>query len=194
MADLGNPWIRWTSLPCVASLPYFIVRHRSSPPIDPARVCHAVPAVGLRSPVLFMYPHVRRTHFHDPGPRIRAHAAGQKAGAARSPIVGRQHLGLAVLFFFYFYPCGPPSHLRPRILGPPGLPPGARRPGSPTANDLLRASRSCSVELAQQPSRACVGRVRPQYLIGIPLLLEERIAFGSVLARGGGGLGFLLAW
>jgi len=26
MSNLGNPWIWWTSLPCVASLPYFIVR------------------------------------------------------------------------------------------------------------------------------------------------------------------------
>ena len=31
MADLGNPWIWWTSLPCVVSLPYFIIRHRSFP-------------------------------------------------------------------------------------------------------------------------------------------------------------------
>src|SRR5260370_4863834 len=29
--DLGNPWIWWTSIPCVLALPYFIVRHRSFP-------------------------------------------------------------------------------------------------------------------------------------------------------------------
>src|SRR5258706_6056345 len=31
MDNLGNRWIWWTSLPCVVSLPYFIVRHRSFP-------------------------------------------------------------------------------------------------------------------------------------------------------------------
>jgi dolichyl-phosphate-mannose--protein O-mannosyl transferase len=29
MINLGNPWIWWTSLPCVASMPYFVIRHRS---------------------------------------------------------------------------------------------------------------------------------------------------------------------
>src|SRR5439155_177922 len=29
MSTVGNPWIWWTSLPCVAAMPYFVIRHRS---------------------------------------------------------------------------------------------------------------------------------------------------------------------
>jgi dolichyl-phosphate-mannose-protein mannosyltransferase len=102
--DLGNPWIWWTSLPCVVSLPYFIIRHRSFPAtvILLGFVTQYLPWSHI-SRVLFMY-HMfgglifmilalafvlayLATHFRPPGRTLLA-----------------AHLGLAVAFFFYFYP------------------------------------------------------------------------------------------
>ena len=105
MENLGNPWIWWTSLPCVASLPYFIVRHRSFPA--------AVILLGfftqylpwsLISRVLFMY--------HMFGGLIfmilaLAFVLAHLAKTMKPPsgrLILAAHLGLAVFFFGYFYP------------------------------------------------------------------------------------------
>src|SRR5207253_1668220 len=31
MVNLGNPWIWWSSLPCLLALPYYVIRERSFP-------------------------------------------------------------------------------------------------------------------------------------------------------------------
>ena len=105
MANLGNPWIWWTSLPCVASLPYFIVRHRSFPAavILLGFITQYLPWSQI-SRVIFMY--------HMFGGLIfmvlaLAFVLAQIAERFRPPgnmvLVGG-YLGVAVLFFFYFYP------------------------------------------------------------------------------------------
>jgi dolichyl-phosphate-mannose-protein mannosyltransferase len=105
MANLGNPWIWWTSLPCVASLPYFIVRHRSFPAavILLGFITQYLPWSQI-SRVIFMY--------HMFGGLIfmvlaLAFVLAQVAERLRPPgrlaLVG-SFLGVAVLFFIYFYP------------------------------------------------------------------------------------------
>ena len=105
MADLGNPWIWWTSLPCVASLPYFIIRHRSFPAavILLGFITQYLPWSQI-SRVIFMY--------HMFGGLIfmvlaLAFVLTQIAERLRPPgniaLVG-SFLGAAVLFFLYFYP------------------------------------------------------------------------------------------
>ena len=105
MADLGNPWIWWTSLPCVASLPYFIIRHRSFPAtvILLGFISQYLPW-SLISRVIFMY--------HMFGGLIfmilaLAFVLAQLAERLRPPagrLVVANHLLVAVLFFVYFYP------------------------------------------------------------------------------------------
>jgi dolichyl-phosphate-mannose-protein mannosyltransferase len=102
--NLGNPWIWWTSLPCVLSLPYFIVRHRSFPA--------AVILLGfltqylpwsLISRVLFIYEMIAGLIF-----MILALAFVLGQISERWPVWGRRvavaHLGVTVTFFLYFYP------------------------------------------------------------------------------------------
>ena len=105
ISDLGNPWIWWTSLPCLVALLYFVIYRRSFPA--------AVILLGfiaqyfpwfLISRVLFMY--------HMFGGLIfmilaAAFVVAQVAQKVRPP--GRNwlvaaYLGVAVLFFGYFYP------------------------------------------------------------------------------------------
>jgi dolichyl-phosphate-mannose--protein O-mannosyl transferase len=105
MEDLGNPWIWWTSLPCVISLPYFIVRHRSFPAavILLGFITQYLPWSYI-SRVLFMY--------HMFGGLIfmvlaLAFVLAQIAERLKPPgglLLVANHLGIAVLFFFYFYP------------------------------------------------------------------------------------------
>ena len=102
--NLGNPWIWWTSLPCVISLPYFIVRHRSFPAtvILLGFVTQYLPWSHI-SRVLFMYHMFGGLIF-----MVLALAFVLAWIATHAPPIGRAvlvgHLGLAVAFFFYFYP------------------------------------------------------------------------------------------
>jgi dolichyl-phosphate-mannose--protein O-mannosyl transferase len=104
ISNLGNPWIWWTSLPCVLSLPYFIIRHRSFPA--------ALILVGfitlylpwsLISRVLFMYEMIGGLIF-----MVLALAFVLAQIAERAPVWGRRiaigHLAIVVAFFIYFYP------------------------------------------------------------------------------------------
>jgi C-terminal four TMM region of protein-O-mannosyltransferase/Dolichyl-phosphate-mannose-protein mannosyltransferase len=105
ISNLGNPWIWWTSLPCLVALPYYVIRHRS--------FAAAVILLGfisqyfpwfLISRVLFMY--------HIFGGLIfmtlaAAFVVAQLAQNLRPP--GRNwlvaaYLAMAALFFGYFYP------------------------------------------------------------------------------------------
>ena len=104
ISNLGNPWIWWTSLPCVLSLPYFIIRHRSFPAalILMGFITQYLPWAPITR-VLFIYEMIGPLIF-----MILALAFVLTHIAERWPEWGRgvavAHLGLAVTFFLYFYP------------------------------------------------------------------------------------------
>ena len=105
MANLGNPWIWWTSLPCVVSLPYFIVRYRSFPAtvILLGFLSQYLPWSQI-SRVLFMYHMFGGLIFMVLALAfVLAHIAEQLKRPGRIMFVG-SFLGIAVLFFCYFYP------------------------------------------------------------------------------------------
>ena len=102
--NLGNPWIWWTSLPCIVSMPYFIIRHRSFPAtvILLGFITQYLPWSHI-SRVLFMYHMFGGLIF-----MILSLAFVLAYIATHFPPWGRRllvaHLGLTVAFFFYFYP------------------------------------------------------------------------------------------
>ncbi|HEY2597811.1 MAG TPA: phospholipid carrier-dependent glycosyltransferase [Candidatus Dormibacteraeota bacterium] len=104
MADLGNPWIWWTSLPCLVSLPYFIIRYKSFPAalILLGFITQYLPWSQI-SRVIFMYHMFGGLIF-----MILALAFVLAQIAERVPRVGKRlvvaHLAIAVASFFYFYP------------------------------------------------------------------------------------------
>jgi dolichyl-phosphate-mannose--protein O-mannosyl transferase len=104
MANLGNPWIWWTSLPCVLSLPYFIIRHKSfaATVILIGFITQYLPWSQI-SRVIFMYHMFGGLIF-----MVLALAFVLAQIAERLPHAGRRilvaHLAVAVAFFFYFYP------------------------------------------------------------------------------------------
>jgi len=102
--DLGNPWIWWTSLPCVLSLPYFIIRHRSFPAtvILIGFITQYLPWSHI-SRVLFMYHMFGGLIFMILALAfVLAHIATNFRPPGRTLLAA--HLGIAVAFFFYFYP------------------------------------------------------------------------------------------
>jgi dolichyl-phosphate-mannose--protein O-mannosyl transferase len=104
ISNLGNPWIWWTSLPCVLSLPYFIIRHRSFPAavILVGFITQYVPWAPVTR-VLFIYEMIGGLIF-----MVLALAFVLAQIADRWPVWGRRlaiaHLALVVTFFVYFYP------------------------------------------------------------------------------------------
>jgi dolichyl-phosphate-mannose--protein O-mannosyl transferase len=105
MENLGNPWIWWTSLPAVISLPYFIVRHRSFPAalILVGFITQYLPWWTITR-VLFMYHMFGGLIF-----MVLALAFVLTHFAEKLRFPGREglvaiHLATAVLFFGYFYP------------------------------------------------------------------------------------------
>jgi dolichyl-phosphate-mannose-protein mannosyltransferase len=105
MADLGNPWIWWTSLPCVLALPYFIVRHRSFPAtvILLGFVTQYLPWSHI-SRVLFMYHMFGGLIFMILALAFVLTHVAQKLKPPRRRALIAAHLGLTVLCFGYFYP------------------------------------------------------------------------------------------
>ncbi|HKV86787.1 MAG TPA: phospholipid carrier-dependent glycosyltransferase [Candidatus Dormibacteraeota bacterium] len=105
MENLGNPWIWWTSLPCLLSLPYFIVRHRSFPAtvILLGFITQYLPWAPI-SRVLFMYHMFGGLIFMILALAfVLAHLAQTMKPPAGKWIIAA-HLGIAVLAFGYFYP------------------------------------------------------------------------------------------
>ena len=102
--NLGNPWIWWTSIPCVISLPYFIVKHRSFPAalILVGFLTQYLPWAPITR-VLFIYEMIGGLIF-----MVLAVAFVLTWIATHSPPWGGRvaiaHLVMAVLFFMYFYP------------------------------------------------------------------------------------------
>jgi hypothetical protein len=105
MSNLGNPWIWWTSLPCVLSLPYFVIKDRSFPA--------AVILLGFISQYLPWFPITRVLFmYHMFGGLIFMVLAlayvlvylAEKLPRPRPQLVVAAHLAVAVFFFGYFYP------------------------------------------------------------------------------------------
>jgi len=105
MADLGNPWIWWTSLPCVISLPYFIVRHRSFPAtlILLGFITQYLPWSHI-SRVLFMYHMFGGLIFMVLALAFVLVKLSEQLQTSGRRLLVFNHLALAVVFFFYFYP------------------------------------------------------------------------------------------
>jgi 4-amino-4-deoxy-L-arabinose transferase-like glycosyltransferase len=104
MSDLGNPWIWWTSLPCVLSLPYFIVRHKSfaATVILIGFITQYLPWAPITR-VLFMYHMFGGLIFMILALAfVLAWIAESVSRAGRRLLVA--HLAIAVTFFLYFYP------------------------------------------------------------------------------------------
>jgi len=105
MINLGNPWIWWTSLPCIAAMPYFIVRHRSflAAVILLGFITQYAPWFPI-SRVLFMYHMFGGLIFMVLALAfVLAHLAEKFRPPGREMLVAA-HLATAVLFFGYFYP------------------------------------------------------------------------------------------
>jgi dolichyl-phosphate-mannose-protein mannosyltransferase len=105
MADLGNPWIWWTSLPCVLSLPYFIVRYKSFPAtvILLGFFTQYLPWSQI-SRVIFMYHMFGGLIFMILALAfVVTHVAERLRPPGRELLVAG-FLGVTVLFFGYFYP------------------------------------------------------------------------------------------
>jgi dolichyl-phosphate-mannose-protein mannosyltransferase len=105
MSNLGNPWIWWTSLPCVLALPYFVVRHRSFPA--------AVILLGFITQyapwwpvtrVLFMYHMFGGLIFMVLALAFVLVYLSEKVRAPNREMIVAGHLAVALLFFGYFYP------------------------------------------------------------------------------------------
>ena len=105
MENLGNPWIWWTSLPCVASLPYFVIKKRSFPA--------AVILVGFLSQYLPWFPITRVLFmYHMFGGLIFMVLAlayvlvylAETLPRPRRQLLVASHLAVTVFFFGYFYP------------------------------------------------------------------------------------------
>jgi dolichyl-phosphate-mannose--protein O-mannosyl transferase len=140
MADLGNPWIWWTSLPCVVSLPYFIVRHRSFPAtvILLGFITQYLPWSQI-SRVLFMYHMFGGLIFMILALAFVLTHLAQKLEPRGRRLLVANHLGVAVLFFFYFYPVwtGLPISGPAYFLGTDTPPWGPKTWFANCRNDLL---------------------------------------------------------
>jgi len=105
ISNMGNPWIWWTSLPCVAALPYFIIRHRS--------FVAAVILVGFVSQyapwfpitrVLFLYHMFGGLIFMVLALAFVLAQIAQMLPAWGAAATVAAHLAIAIVFFGYFYP------------------------------------------------------------------------------------------
>ncbi len=105
ISNLGNPWIWWTSLPCLLSLPYFIVRHRNFPAllILLGFITQYLPWWPITR-VLFMYHMFGGLIFMVLADAFVLTYLAQKLRPRNARLVVAAHLGIAVLFFGYFYP------------------------------------------------------------------------------------------
>jgi dolichyl-phosphate-mannose-protein mannosyltransferase len=114
MVDLGNPWIWWTSIPCVLLLPYFAIRHKSYAAafILLGFVTQYLPWAPITR-VLFLYHMFGGLIFMVLAlayvlARIATVVVEMELGSWRVRIPGSPvlyaWLAVAVLFFVYFYP------------------------------------------------------------------------------------------
>jgi dolichyl-phosphate-mannose-protein mannosyltransferase len=114
MVDLGNPWIWWSSIPCVVLLPYFAIRDKSYPAafIALGFITQYLPWAPITR-VLFMYHMFGGLIFMVLAlayvlARVAAGTAWVGLSKGTHPLSGKPilyaWLGVAILFFIYFYP------------------------------------------------------------------------------------------
>jgi dolichyl-phosphate-mannose--protein O-mannosyl transferase len=136
MANLGNPWIWWTSIPCLLALPYFIFRYRSFPAtliavgfitqyLPWARITRVLFLYHMFGGLIFMILALAFVLY-----QLARHDAELRIGSVYLGIRGRElvyvHLALVVLFFIYFYPLWTalPITDQAYLNNPPTFPPG----------------------------------------------------------------------
>jgi dolichyl-phosphate-mannose--protein O-mannosyl transferase len=127
MSNLGNPWIWWTSLPCVASLPYFIVRHKSFPAtvILLGFITQYLPW-SLISRVIFMYHMFGGLIFMILALAFVLIQVAERLPQPRRLLLVGGHLGMAVACFLFFYPVWTALPIsNAAFFGGPGAPPWA---------------------------------------------------------------------
>ena len=115
MIDLGNPWIWWTSLPCLLAMPYFVLKHRSGAAtlITIAFLAQYLPWSRI-SRVLFLYEMAAALPFmilalalvlaKVAETRVDLHYGSGHTLTLPLRGLAYAHLVVAVLFFVYFYP------------------------------------------------------------------------------------------
>ena len=105
MSDLGNPWIWWTALPCLVSLPYFIIRHRSFPAlvILLGFITQYLPWFPIAR-VLFMYHMFGGLVFMILAVAFVVTYLATKMRPPNRNLLVAGYLAMSVLFFGYFYP------------------------------------------------------------------------------------------
>ena len=105
MSNLGNPWIWWTSLPCIAALPYFVIRHRSflAAVILLGFVTQYAPWFPITR-VLFMYHMFGGLIFLVLALAFVLTYIAENVRPPSGEMIVAAHLSAAVLFFGYFYP------------------------------------------------------------------------------------------
>jgi hypothetical protein len=105
ISNMGNPWIWWTSLPAVAALPYYVIRHRS--------FAAAVILLGfvtqyapwfLISRVLFMYHMFGGLIFMVLALAFVLVQLAEKVPRPSRELLVAAHLAVAVAAFGYFSP------------------------------------------------------------------------------------------
>ena len=105
MINLGNPWIWWTSLPCLVSLPYFVIRRRNfvAAVILLGFVTQYAPWFPITR-VLFMYHMFGGLIFMVLAVAfVLTYFAEQLRRPGREYVVAA-YLAMTVVFFGYFYP------------------------------------------------------------------------------------------
>jgi len=105
MLDLGNPWIWLTSLPCVVSLPYFVIKHRSFPAalILLGFITQYAPWWPITR-VLFMYHMFGGLVFMVLALAFVLVQLANKFPPPDRKVLVAIHLSIAIVFFGYFYP------------------------------------------------------------------------------------------
>ena len=114
MVNVGNPWIWWSSIPAVLLLPYYAIREKSYPAafIALGFITQYLPWAPI-SRVLFLYHMFGGLIFMVLAlafvlARIAAGVAEVEIGSWRTRLIGSPiliaWLGVAILFFIYFYP------------------------------------------------------------------------------------------
>jgi dolichyl-phosphate-mannose--protein O-mannosyl transferase len=105
ISNLGNPWIWWTSLPCLVALPYYVVRHRSAVAgvILLGFITQYFPWF-LISRVLFLYHMFGGLIFMVLALAFVLTQLAQKLQPPNRKWLVAAHLLIAVSFFAYFYP------------------------------------------------------------------------------------------
>ncbi len=112
--DLGNPWIWWTSLPCLVLLVYFILKRRSFPAafLAVAFLAQLLPW-ALVTRVLFLFEMTAAVPFMVLALAFVLATVAEsdlevRLGGLSLRAAGRTlasiHLGVAILAFVYFYP------------------------------------------------------------------------------------------